>query len=206
VEVVFARGTGEPPGVGATGQAFIDNLRGRVGGRSVDAYPVNYPASNEWNTGLDGIRDASAHVVDEAASCPHTRMVLSGYSQGAAVMGFVTSAAVPDGIDPASVPKPLSPDIANHVAAVVLFGMPNVRAMNFLGEPPVVIGPPYAAKSIKVCATDDPVCSDGLNFAAHDTYANDEAMVDQGAAFAASRLGGAGDTASVGGSHGGFGG
>lgn len=26
-EVVFARGTGEPPGVGRVGQAFIDSLR-----------------------------------------------------------------------------------------------------------------------------------------------------------------------------------
>jgi cutinase len=32
VEVVFARGTFEPPGVGDTGQAFVDALRGQVGG------------------------------------------------------------------------------------------------------------------------------------------------------------------------------
>jgi cutinase len=106
-------------------------------------------------------------------------MVLGGYSQGAAVMGFVTSAAVPDGVDPATVPKPLQPEGADHVASVVLFGMPNVRAMNFLGEPPVAIGPQYQAKTIKVCVPEDPVCSDGLDFAAHDTYAEDGTMVDQ---------------------------
>jgi cutinase len=189
VEVAFARGTGEPPGVGPVGQAFVDSLRARTGGKSVDVYPVNYPASNEWSTGIDGIRDAGAHVVSEATSCPQTKMVLGGYSQGAAVMGFVTSAAVPDGVDPATVPKPLGPDVANHVAAVVLFGTPNVRAMNFLGEPPIAIGPTYQAKTIKVCAAEDPVCSDGMNFAAHDTYADDASIVDQGAAFAASRLG-----------------
>ncbi|MBW0018130.1 MAG: cutinase family protein [Mycobacterium sp.] len=189
VQVIFARGTGEPDGVGPTGQAFVDDLRGRIGGKSLDVYPVNYPASNEWSTGLDGIRDAGAHIESTATSCPKTQMVLGGYSQGAAVMGFVTSAAVPDGVDPATVPKPLSPDIANHVAAVVLYGMPNVRAMNFLGEPPVVIGPTYAAKTVKVCVPEDPVCSDGLNFAAHDTYADDASFVDQGAAFAAGRLG-----------------
>nr|WP_245835966.1 cutinase family protein [Mycobacterium rhizamassiliense] len=187
-QVVFARGTGEDPGVGPTGQAFVDNLRGREPGKSVDVYAVNYPASNEWSTGLDGIRDATTHVISEAGSCPKTKMVLSGFSQGAAVMGFVTSAQVPDGVDPATVPKPLSPDIANHVAAVVLFGTPNVRAMNFLGQPPLVIGPTYQGKTIKVCATDDPVCSDGMNFAAHDTYADDGAMIDKGAAFAASRI------------------
>jgi cutinase len=134
-------------------------------------------------------------------------MVLSGYSQGAAVMGFVTSAAVPDGVDPATVPKPLAPDIANHVAAVVLFGTPNVRAMDFLGQPPVVIGPTYAAKTIKVCAPEDPVCSDGMNFSAHDTYADDGSIVDKGAEFAASRInaGPGGPTTQVVSPHGGFG-
>ena len=222
VQVLFARGTGEDPGVGPTGQAFVDNLRGRIGGRSMDVYPINYPASQEWSTGLDGIRDAGAHVESTAASCPQTKMVLSGYSQGAAVMGFVTSAAVPDGVDPATVPKPLAPEIANHVAAVVLFGTPNVRAMNFLNEPPVVIGPTYASKTIKVCAPEDPVCSDGMNFAAHDTYADDGSIVAKGAEFAASRInagpppgpagpttagpaGPAGPAPVVGSPHGGFG-
>ncbi|MGO9692406.1 MAG: cutinase family protein [Mycobacterium sp.] len=188
VQVVFARGTGEPPGVGPTGQAFVDDLRSRVGAHSFDVYPVNYPASNEWDTGLDGIRDAGAHVVSMAKDCPNTKMVLGGYSQGAAVMGFVTSAAIPDGVDPATVPKPMDPDVANHVTSVVLFGMPNGRAMNFLGEPPVAIGPLYQQKTIKVCAAEDPVCSDGMNFAAHDTYADDGAMIDRGATFAAGRL------------------
>jgi cutinase len=188
VEMVFARGTGEQPGVGPTGQAFADSLRPRIAARSFGVYPVNYPANDQWETGIDGVRDAGAHVVSMANGCPNTKMVLGGYSQGAAVMGFVTSDAVPDGIDPATVPKPLEPHVANHVAAVVLFGMPNSRAMNFLGEPPVVIGPTYQDKTIKVCVPEDPVCSDGLNFAAHDTYANDGAMIDKGAAFAASRL------------------
>jgi cutinase len=193
-QVVFARGTGEDPGVGPTGQAFVDALRARLGGRSMDVYPVNYPASDQWSTGLDGIRDAGAHIVSMAASCPNTKMVLGGYSQGAAVMGFVTSPAVPDSIpadvDPATIPKPLSPDVANHVAAVVLFGTPNVRAMNFLGQPQIVIGPLYQSKTIQVCAPEDPVCSEGMNFAAHDTYAaNDGDVIAQGVDFAASRLG-----------------
>jgi hypothetical protein len=188
VQVVFARGTDEAPGVGPTGQAFVDNLRPRVGGKSLDVYPVNYPATHEWSTGLDGIRDADAHVISMAHDCPKTKMVLGGYSQGAAVIGFITSASVPDGVDPATVPKPMDPEVANHVSSVVLFGMPNVRAMDFLNEPQVAIGPLYQAKTIKVCAPEDPVCSDGMNFSAHDTYAADASIVDTGAAFAASHL------------------
>jgi cutinase len=188
VQVVFARGTGEDPGIGPTGQAFVDSLRSRIGGKSLDVYPVNYPASDQWDTGIDGIRDAGAHVVSMAGDCPKTKMVLGGFSQGAAVMGFVTSAAVPDGVDPATVPKPLAPEVADHVSAVVLYGTPNVRAMNFLGQPPVVIGPTYAAKTIKVCVPEDPICSEGMNFSAHSSYAHDASMVDQGADFAANRV------------------
>jgi len=115
-------------------------------------------------------------------------MVLGGYSQGAAVMGFVTSAAVPNGIDPIAVPKPLDPEIANHVASVVLFGTPNDRAMSFLGEPPLAIGPLYQAKTLAVCVPEDPVCSDGLDFAAHNTYADDSSMINKGVDFAIGRL------------------
>jgi hypothetical protein len=191
VQVVFARGTDDPPGVGSTGQAFIDSLRPRVRANSLDVYAVNYPATHEWTSaGEDGIRDAGAHVVSMAHDCPNTKMVLGGYSQGAAVMGFVTSAAVPNGIDPATVPKPMDPEVANHISSVVLFALPSDKAMNFFGEPPVVIGPLYQAKTIKVCAPEDPICSDGMNFAAHDTYSTNGAMIEKGAAFAASRLGG----------------
>ena len=187
-EVVFARGTGEPPGVGPVGETFVNKLRSRVGRNSVGVYAVNYPATDDWPTGLDGVRDAGAHVLSMAAECPNTKMVLGGYSQGAAVMGFVTSDAVPDGVDPATVPKPLQPEVAQHVAAVVLFGTPNARAMNFLGEPPVVIGPLYAGKTAQLCIPDDPVCSDGLEFALHNANAYQDGVVDQGADFAASHL------------------
>lgn len=190
VEVVFARGTGEQPGLGLTGQAFVDRLRPRLGGQSVGVYAVDYPASDRWATGVDGVRDAGAHVVATAADCPQTQMVLGGYSQGAAVMGFVTSVDVPAGVDPAAVPKPLDPAVAEHVSAVVLYGMPNVRAMNFLNEPPVAIGPLYEDKAIELCVPQDAVCSEGLDFAAHDGYVGNVAVINQGADFAASRVNG----------------
>ena len=188
--MVFARGTDDPPGLGPTGQAFVDSLRPRVGDKSLDVYPVDYPASQQWTDGAEeGIRDASTHVESIAHACPNTKMVLGGYSQGAAVMGFVTSAAVPAGIDPATVPKPMAPDVADHVSSVVLFALPNERAMNFFGAPQVVVGQLYQAKTIKVCAAEDPICSDGMNFAVHMSYPSNVGMIDQGATFAAARLG-----------------
>ena len=186
--MVFARGTTEPPGVGATGEAFVDALRSRIGGRSLGVYPVNYPASTDFSTGLDGIRDAGTHIESTAANCPKTQMVPGGFSQGAAVMGFVTSAEVPEGVNPAEVPKPMPPDVADHVAAVTLLGTPSSRFMRSIGQPPIVIGPLYAAKTIKLCTPADPVCSDGGDWAAHTQYA-DDGMADQAADFAASHLG-----------------
>jgi cutinase len=85
-------------------------------------------------------------------------MVLGGYSQGAAVMGFVTWAAIPDGA-PSDAPKPMPPDVANHVAAVTLFGTPSSQFMKLTGAPSIVIGALYASKTKELCVTDGPVCS-----------------------------------------------
>lgn len=200
VEVVFARGTGEAPGVGGVGQAFVDSLSSQVGARSVGVYPVNYEASNDFGAGIDfartfvgGIGDAGAHIESMAASCPNTRMVLGGYSQGAALAGFVTSAAIPQEI-PAEyvpyIPKPMPPEVANHVAAVTLFGRPSNQWLQSYGAPPITIGPLYAPKTIDLCAPDDTICngaSGGQPTIAHTAYSVN-GMTGQAADFAASRL------------------
>jgi len=187
VEVVFARGTAEPPGVGGIGQYFVNTLRKRVGGKSLGVYPVNYPASIDFPTAVDGITDAGHHVESMAASCPHTRMVLGGYSQGAAVMGFVTSNAVPDGAQLTQALEPMPPEVADHVAAVALFGTPSDKFMSIIGQPPVSIGPLYAAKTIELCVPNDPVCSGSGDPAVHTKYF-EAGLVDQAADFAAGRL------------------
>lgn len=197
VEVIFARGTAEPPGVGGVGQAFVDSVRSQAGGRSVGVYPVNYPASSDFadplafaGTVVDGIRDAGAHIESMAANCPKTRMVLGGYSQGAAVAGFVTSAAVPPGVPVELVPAPMPPEVADHVAAVALFGKPSDAWMQQYGAPPIVIGPSYAAKTIELCDPGDTICNGapgGLPSVAHALYPVN-GMVGEAATFAAGRL------------------
>lgn len=187
VEVVFARGTTEPPGVGRIGQSFVDTLRSHVGGKSVGVYPVDYPATTDFPTAADGIGDAGNHVEQMATKCPRTRMVLGGYSQGAAVMGFVTESAVPDGVHLVQALQPMPAEVANHVAAVALFGKPSSQFMGIINEPPVTIGPLYSAKTLELCVPGDPVCSGGGNPAAHRQYV-EAGMVDQAADFAANRL------------------
>jgi cutinase len=96
VEVTFARGTDEPPGVGAVGQAFIDSLRSQVGGRSLGVYPVNYPAGDDFAPSASaGAGDAHAHVRAMVANCPNTRLVLGGYSLGAMVIDLTTITLLP---------------------------------------------------------------------------------------------------------------
>jgi cutinase len=197
VEAVFARGTGEPPGVGGIGQAFVDALRSQIGGRSLDVYAVDYPASGDFASGIDfamtviqGIRDAVNNIQATAANCPNTRIVLGGFSQGAAVAGFVTSADVPPGIPAAFVPPPMPPEVANHVAAVALFGKPSNQFLSDAGAPVIVIGPLYVPKTIDLCAPGDTICNGappGPPNMAHGSYGTN-GMVNQAAAFAAKRL------------------
>jgi cutinase len=183
IEVVFARGTGERPGVGYVGQAFVDSLRPNVGGRSVGVYAVNYPAAYDFsNSASAGAGDASAHVQYMAANCPNTRMVLGGMSQGAGVIDLITIGSI---TVPGFTPAPMAPEVADHVAAVAVFGNPS-RNLPGLG-PLTTISPLYGAKTIDLCAPDDLFCSEGKSIIAHLSYVQN-GMVSQAAAFAASRL------------------
>jgi cutinase len=200
VEAVFARGTGEPPGVGGIGEPFVDSLRSAIGAKSLDVYPVNYEASSDFGdrvqfaqSVVDGIKDASGHIEATAANCPKTRIVLGGYSQGAAVAGFVTSASIPAGV-PAEylqfVPKPMPPEIANHVAAVTLFGKPSAEWLQNYGAPAIVIGPLYVPKTDELCAPGDTICNGdpgGTPSFAHAEYPAN-GMTAQAADYAASHL------------------
>nr|WP_232064669.1 cutinase family protein [Mycobacterium cookii] len=200
VEAVFARGTGEPAGVGGIGEPFVDELRTAVAPKSLDVYPVNYEASSNFSdrvefaqSVVDGIKDASNHIEATAANCPKTRIVLGGYSQGAVVSGFVTSAAVPAGIPAEYVsflPKPMPPEIANHVAAVTLFGKPSAAWLQNYGAPTITIGPLYAPKTLDLCAAGDTICngdSGALPTFAHASYPAN-GMTAQAAGYAASHL------------------
>jgi hypothetical protein len=163
-------------------------------------YPVNYEASSDFGDRIqfaqsvvDGIRDASGHIEATAANCPKTRIVLGGYSQGAAVAGFVTSASVPAGV-PAEylgfIPKPMPPEIANHIAAVTLFGKPSAQWLQNYGAPAIVIGPLYAPKTDELCAPGDTICNGdpgGAPSFAHAEYPAN-GMTAQAADYAASHL------------------
>ena len=200
VEVVFARGTGEPPGVGGVGQAFVDAVRNQAGAKTVNVYPVNYPASSDFpdrigfaRTVIDGIRDAGTHIEATAANCPNTGIVLGGFSQGAALAGYVTAAEIPQSIPTeyrSYVPNPMPSEVANHVAAVVLIGTPSPQFLGSVDAPPITIGPSYAGKTLQLCNPDDTICNGapaGPPSFAHALYGANGSTAE-GATYALSRL------------------
>jgi cutinase len=177
VEVVFARGTDEPPGVGKVGQAFVNSLRQDTR-KSVGAYAVNYPANKDFLAATDGANDASNHIQQMANNCPKTKMVLGGYSQGAAVIDIVTAAPLPG----LGFRQPLPAAAADHVAAVALFGNPSARAGGLMSA----LTPDFGGKTIDLCNTGDPICSSGNKWSAHLGYV--PGLTNQAASFVASRV------------------
>ncbi|TRW81684.1 cutinase family protein [Mycolicibacterium sp. 018/SC-01/001] len=178
IEVTFARGTDEPPGLGRVGGAFVDSLRGRVGGRSVGAYAVNYPASFDFLQVAAGANDASDHIQYMMNNCPNTRLVLGGYSQGAAVIDVIAAVPVPG----AGFTAPLPPNAPDHVAAIAVFGNPSAK----IGLP-LTSSPVWGGRSIDLCTPGDPVCSGGNDVPAHSNYVP-SGMTDQAAGFVAGLL------------------
>ncbi|RDH79008.1 cutinase family protein [Mycolicibacterium moriokaense] len=191
VEVVFARGTFEPPGVGGTGQAFVDSLRSKLGDKSMVVYPVAYPASLDFQTAAQGVIDASNKVEAVAADCPDTKIVLGGFSQGAAVAGYLTADSVPPGFQmPAGLTGPMPAEVADHVVAVALFGKPSSGFLQMIANtaPPITVGHLYADKTVDECIPEDPICSPGGGDSnAHNLYPAD-GLTDQAADFVAQKV------------------
>jgi cutinase len=181
-EVVFARGRQESPGAGILGNAFVSALRSKVN-KNVGLYSVQYPADTEVAAGAN---DMSAHVASIINSCPDTRVVLGGYSLGAAVTDVVMAA-------PGAMfgfTNPLPPGADQHIAAIALFG----NGTKWVG-PIANFNPVYADRTIDLCHGADPICnpadphtwSDNWNQHMAAGYIN-SGMVNEAADFVAGRL------------------
>lgn len=182
VEVIFARGRIEPVGAGQIGNAFVGALRKKTN-KNVNLYAVRYPADNQIDIGAN---DMSQRVQDTMANCPDTRIVLGGYSLGAAVTDVALALPFPFfGFD-----KPMPPEAEQHIAAVALFG----NGSAWIG-PITNFNPVYRERTIELCHGADPIC----NPADPDTWRNnwpdhlapayiEAGMVNQAADFVAGRV------------------
>lgn len=184
VELVFARGTGEPPGIGRVGQALVDRLGPLIAPRSLGVYAVNYPAGINFLTTADGANDAAGHIAWLADQCPGTRVVLGGFSQGAAAVSML--AGVPpigQRIGTIGSAPPLPSPSADRVAAAAVFGNPGNR----FGTPLSSTGQ-FAGRTVDLCSPGDPICVEGGRLrAAHSAYELPP-YPDQAAGFIAGRV------------------
>jgi hypothetical protein len=128
--------------------ADLVNLVGfATGSATLDAYRVSVAAGERW---------LSREVASESSSCPATRLVLTGYSQGAEVTGDVYQ-------------RDLSGAQRSHVLAVILFGDPYFNPVDaradrgsylesrggILGRRPRFGGDP---RVVSYCHLHDPIC------------------------------------------------
>jgi cutinase len=81
----------------------------------------------------------------------------------------------------------LSPQVANHVAAVALFGNPQSSYAKSLSDSQIpAIDPGYSPKTIDICLPNDNICAEGGSIIAHLGYVPDAA--NQAATFVAHKL------------------
>jgi len=166
IELVFARGTGEPPGMGRVDDALVATLAPLLDRRTLGTYAVNYPASLNFLTTSAGADDARGHIAWTAGACPGTRIVLGGFSQGAAVDSMLAGVPpVGDRVGSIGSAPPLAPDLTDRVAAVAVFANPGARfgsALSSTGQ--------FAGRAIDLCSQGDPICSEGRDRSAHSNY------------------------------------
>jgi cutinase len=177
IHVVFARGSGELPGLGITGTPFVNSVRANAGGRSVSSYAVNYAAALDQSSAGAGATDMTNHVVSYTAECPNAKIVLGGYSQGASVTDIAIGIPTLLGSG-----RTIPSNLSSRITAVVVFGNP----LRLFGQTIPSASRTYGSKALDDCNFGDPVCAGGINPLAHLTYGTD-GSTSAGGAFAASR-------------------
>ncbi|KAF8054229.1 cutinase [Lyophyllum atratum] len=167
VTVYFARGTTEPGTLGTiVGPPFKNALTSALGSRTLEFVGIEYPADIPgFLAGGDqgGAATMASSVTAKAEACPDTKIVISGYSQGAQVTHIAAGE--------------LSAAIQDRVNAAVVFGDPK-NGQAFPG--------PIASRSKTFCAPGDNICDGGvLVLPAHLGYGSDAPAA---AAFVVSRI------------------
>jgi hypothetical protein len=190
VEVIGARGSTERPGLGVLLGPLARQITTDVP-QTVRSTAVDYPASlgNYQASVRQGVADLAATMADTAADCADTRFVLMGYSQGANVVGDALAGR-------GRTAPAVSDELADRVAAVLLFGDPTFTA----GEP-FNVGDgtrsgifargrgelaAFADRTQSFCNRNDRFCQGGTSLAAHLNY---NGFRDDATEFVAARVG-----------------
>ncbi|KAL1611873.1 hypothetical protein SLS60_000094 [Paraconiothyrium brasiliense] len=141
--VIFARGTSEMGNVGTiSGPPMFKSLRSKLGDGNVTIQGVDYPADaakqGNANLGASGGPTMAKLVQTAKSQCPDSKIIVSGYSQGA----MVVHNAFSQGIS------------ASDVTGAIMFGDP-LKTQSISG---------LSTDKIKeFCATADSICGTGDN-------------------------------------------
>jgi len=175
VEIIGARASTERPGLGVLIGPLAQRVT-RATSLTVRSTAVDYPATlgNYQNSVRQGVADLAEKIEATVASCPATKIVLAGYSQGAQVVGDTIAGSGRRGqpaVDEAAI---------GRVAAITLFGDPtftagepfNAANRNRNGVFPRGRGAldAVADRTRSFCNTDDRFCQGGRSLAAHLNY------------------------------------
>ncbi|KAI4151854.1 MAG: hypothetical protein LQ340_003252 [Diploschistes diacapsis] len=119
VHIIAARGSTEAPGEGKC-QSLSDLIKAQIPGS--DDVAVVYPAALlEYETSeTDGVKNMTQMIQSYTQSCPNTKIVLTGFSQGAQVVGDVLGGGS-YGSPPTA---PLSAQFSQNIMAALQFGDP----------------------------------------------------------------------------------
>jgi hypothetical protein len=183
VSIVTARASTEAAGEGITGNLVTAVVNASK--QTVSRASVSYPATlqNYNSSSLQGIQAATTQITNLVNSCPNTKVVLMGYSQGAHVMLDVLGGGQGGSLGTAT--APLASNIASHVVAVATFGDPrHVPGQSFdLGTSTkngrfprsqtqlnVLAG--FASRIAAWCDANDQFCDSGNSLQVHLSYLN----------------------------------
>ncbi|CAI4212382.1 unnamed protein product [Parascedosporium putredinis] len=128
LQIFIARGTGEAPGPGVTGN-LGQAVAGLIPGSRVQG--VDYPASLDNPGYFDSVKNGTKtlrdNLVEYAAACPNGKVAVMGYSQGAQITANAicgTNIAWSPFPDSGENLAALGQDVTKNIVGVVLFGDP----------------------------------------------------------------------------------
>ncbi|KAG6829501.1 hypothetical protein H0H87_011234 [Tephrocybe sp. NHM501043] len=163
VHVITARASTEAPGEGIIGTVVSDVVAGS--GQTVSREAIAYPATltDYLESESSGVIAMKSRLAATASSCPDTKIVLMGYSQGAQVSGDVLASNASG---------------SNKVVAAILMGDPgHIRGESFQkgtanqlnGLFPRAPGAlnTFASVINSFCDIGDPFCAGGSDLAVH---------------------------------------
>jgi acetylxylan esterase len=183
VSIITARASTEAAGEGITGALVTQIVNASA--QTVSRASVSYPATlgNYAGSSLQGINALKTQLTNLVNSCPNTKVVLLGYSQGAHVVLDVIGGGQGGSLGTAT--APIATNIATHVQAIATFGDPrHVVNQSFdLGtsttnglfprsQTQLNVLAPFAPRIQAYCDANDEFCASGASLQVHLSYLN----------------------------------